>query len=41
MACDKLRRTIPDKGSDEWRGWSIRETRVVEAYEALLLQNGS
>lgn len=40
MACDKLRRTIPDKGSDEWCAWSNRETRVVEAYEALLLQNG-
>ncbi|MDR7945193.1 ATP-dependent helicase [Achromobacter aegrifaciens] len=40
MACDKLRRTIPDKGSDEWRAWSARETAVVEAYEALLLQNG-
>ncbi|RYX95289.1 MAG: ATP-dependent helicase [Comamonadaceae bacterium] len=39
-ACDKLRRTIPDRDSDEWRGWSARETRVVEAYEALLLQNG-
>lgn len=40
MACDKLRRTIPDKGSDEWCAWSNRETRVVDAYEALLLQNG-
>lgn len=39
-ACDKLRRTIPDRDSDEWRAWSARETRVVEAYEALLLQNG-
>ncbi|WP_431276503.1 UvrD-helicase domain-containing protein [Variovorax ureilyticus] len=40
MACDKLRRTIPDKDSDEWRAWSARETAVVEAYEALLLKNG-
>jgi ATP-dependent DNA helicase Rep/DNA helicase-2/ATP-dependent DNA helicase PcrA len=40
MTCDKLRRTIPDKGSDEWRAWAARETRVVEAYEALLLQSG-
>lgn len=39
-ACDKLRRTIPDKGSAEWHAWSARETRVVEAYEALLLKNG-
>lgn len=40
MACDKLRRTLPDKDSDEWRAWTARETRVVEAYEALLLQSG-
>lgn len=40
MACDKLRRTVPDKGSDEWRAWSARETAVTEAYEALLLENG-
>ncbi|WP_442593308.1 ATP-dependent helicase [Parapusillimonas sp. JC17] len=40
MACDRLRRTIPDKGSDEWRAWTTRETAVVEAYEALLLENG-
>jgi len=40
MACDKLRRTIPDRDSGEWLAWSARETRVVEAYEALLLQNG-
>lgn len=39
MACDKLRRTIPDKGSDEWHAWSARETAVVEAYEALLLRS--
>ncbi|MBU1223491.1 MAG: ATP-dependent helicase [Gammaproteobacteria bacterium] len=40
MACEKLRRTIPDKAGAEWRAWSARETRVVEAYEALLLKNG-
>ena len=39
-ACDKLRRTIPDKGSAEWRAWSARETGVVEVYEAILLVNG-
>lgn len=38
MACDKLRRTIPDKDSDEWRAWPTRETRVVETYEDLLLR---
>ncbi len=38
--CDKLRRTIPDKSSVEWRAWSARETGVIEAYEALLLANG-
>jgi ATP-dependent DNA helicase Rep len=40
MACDRLRRTILDRGSDEWRAGSARETMVVEAYENLLLQNG-
>lgn len=40
MSCDRLRRTIVDRGSQEWRDWSFRETQVVEAYEALLLQNG-
>lgn len=40
IACDKLRRTIPDKGSAEWCAWPARETRVVEAYEVLLLANG-
>lgn len=39
-ACDKLRRTIVDRDSQEWRKWTARETRVVEAYEALLLENG-
>lgn len=39
-ACDKLRRTIPDRNSDAWLEWSKRETRVVEAYEDLLLERG-
>lgn len=39
-ACDKLRRTIPDRDSKEWRQWAQRETRVVEAYENLLLARG-
>lgn len=40
IACDKLRRTIPDKGGAEWRAWPARETGVIEAYETLLLTNG-
>ncbi len=40
MACDRLRRTILDQESIEWRNWSRRETAVVEAYEALLLAHG-
>lgn len=39
-ASDKLRRTVPDRGSDEWRSWSGRETIVIEAYEALLIAHG-
>ncbi|PTR16336.1 ATP-dependent DNA helicase Rep/DNA helicase-2/ATP-dependent DNA helicase PcrA [Nitrosospira sp. Nsp2] len=39
-ACDRLRRTILDQESIEWRNWSRRETAVVEAYEALLLAHG-
>ncbi|ALY60536.1 TPA: ATP-dependent helicase [Pseudomonas aeruginosa] len=37
---DKLRRTIPDRNSAEWLAWNKRETRVVEAYEDLLLTRG-
>src|SRR5581483_11899333 len=40
MECDKLRRTIIDKESMEWKTWVRRETAVVEAYEKLLLENG-
>ena len=40
MECDRLRRTIVDKDSAEWKSWSRRETAVVEAYEKLLLENG-
>lgn len=39
-SCDKLRRTIPDRDSDEWKAWTTRETRVVKAYEGLLLARG-
>ncbi|MGC2332420.1 MAG: ATP-dependent helicase [Candidatus Acidiferrales bacterium] len=38
--CDKLRRTILDRDGAEWKAASRRETAVVEAYEALLLENG-
>jgi len=40
IACDKLRRTIPDRDCQEWLDWSARETNVVEAYEAMLLESG-
>lgn len=39
-ACDKLRRTIPDRDSAEWRAWSPYETQIVETYEDLLLAKG-
>lgn len=39
-ACDKLRRTIPDRNGVEWKNWDSRQTAVVEAYEELLLANG-
>lgn len=40
-ACDKLRRVVPDKESDEWRNWSEpRHTAIVEAYEQELLAEG-
>jgi superfamily I DNA/RNA helicase len=38
--CDKLRRTIVDRESNEWKTWDSRETAVVEAYETLLLERG-
>lgn len=40
LECDKLRRTVLDRGGPGWRAASRRETAVVEAYETLLLQNG-
>ena len=39
-ACDRLRRTILDHSSAEWRRWDSRQTAVVEAYEAGLLTRG-
>jgi ATP-dependent DNA helicase Rep len=40
LECDKLRRSILDRKSAEWKNWEKRETAVVEAYEGLLLKNG-
>jgi ATP-dependent DNA helicase Rep/DNA helicase-2/ATP-dependent DNA helicase PcrA len=39
-ACDRLRRTILDRTSAEWRRWDSRQTAVVEAYEDGLLARG-
>jgi len=40
-ACDKLRRTIPDKDSREWNTWnSPRHTAIVEQYEQELTGEG-
>jgi ATP-dependent DNA helicase Rep/DNA helicase-2/ATP-dependent DNA helicase PcrA len=38
--CEKLRRTVVDRGSKEWKNSELREIAVVEAYEALLLEKG-
>ena len=40
IECDKVRRTILDRDSSEWNAEPARETTVIEAYEALLLENG-
>jgi ATP-dependent DNA helicase Rep/DNA helicase-2/ATP-dependent DNA helicase PcrA len=37
---DKLRRTIVDQGSKEWKNWKGLEPPVVEAYQRFLLDNG-
>ena len=34
---DKLRRTVPDKTSDEWKESNARQTAIIEEYERLLL----
>jgi ATP-dependent DNA helicase Rep/DNA helicase-2/ATP-dependent DNA helicase PcrA len=40
-ACEKLRRVVPDKDSDEWRKWGdARHTAIVEVYERELLHEG-
>lgn len=40
MESDKLRRTIVDQDSKEWKNWQGLEQPVVEAYQRLLLENG-
>ena len=40
LECDKLRRTILDRNSEEWENWTKRETGVVDAYEKLLAEHG-
>ena len=37
---DRLRRTIVDQASKEWKNWKGLEPPVVEAYQRLLLDNG-
>lgn len=37
---DRLRRTIVDQDSKEWKSWKGLEPPVVEAYQRLLLENG-
>lgn len=40
MECDRLRRTIPDRASKEWKQSSTRETSTLEIYESILLAKG-
>jgi ATP-dependent DNA helicase Rep/DNA helicase-2/ATP-dependent DNA helicase PcrA len=40
LECDKLRRMAFERGGPDWNRASRRETGVIEAYEALLLENG-
>lgn len=37
---DKLRRTVPDKTSDEWKASNAQQTAIIEEYERLLHDNG-
>ena len=37
---DKLRRTVLDKTSDEWKASNARHTAIIEEYERLLLKEG-
>jgi ATP-dependent DNA helicase Rep len=38
--CDKLRRTVLDRDSKEWKSGTTGEAKVIEAYEAILLKSG-
>ncbi len=40
MSLDRLRRTVPDKNSAEWKASSAQQTAIVEEYERLLLDDG-
>lgn len=37
---DKLRRTVLDRESRQWKNWPVKETEVVETYEEMLLDSG-
>jgi ATP-dependent DNA helicase Rep/DNA helicase-2/ATP-dependent DNA helicase PcrA len=37
---DKVRRTVLDRDSAQWKQWPGRETEVIEVYDALLLERG-
>ena len=37
---DKLRRTVPDKTSDDWKESNAQQTAIIEEYERLLLDKG-
>ena len=40
MSLDRLRRTVPDKNSAEWKASSAQQTAIAEEYERLLLDDG-
>lgn len=40
MSLDRLRRTVPDKSSAEWKASNAQQTAIIEEYERLLLDSG-
>jgi superfamily I DNA/RNA helicase len=40
IGCDKLRRTVLDRDSQEWTNWDTKQTKVLVAYEEGLLARG-
>lgn len=40
MSLERLRRTVPDKHSDEWKAANSQQTAIIEEYERLLLEEG-